>query len=161
MTTNARINQLQLQKTVLEAGAVKERKIVINESFQNKKVNNAYNTVGFLAQTLIPHIDLLIETTKPKRQLKKACNDLLRESELMVKDHYSNFHDFGKVPTEIDEGHEAIDIYNITAKAYDKAVEFFTTRSANEVVSIMALIEKLEKDGVKLADVPIEYEPIG
>lgn len=135
--------------------------IIINESYQAKIINNAYNAVGFLAQTLIPHIDLLMETDKPKRQLKKACNDLLRESELMVKDHYSNFHNFGKVQTENDEGHEAIDIYNITAKAYDKAVEFFTTRTANEVVSIMALIEKLEKDGVKLADVPIEYEPIG
>lgn len=128
---------------------------------KTKKINNSYNSLGFLAQVMIPLIDELKDTNKPKHLFKKALNDVLRESISMNNEHYKQFEMFGVVDSTNDEkGHEAIDIYNVTQKAYDKAFEFFTKRSANEVVSIMHLIDNLEKDGIKLNDISIPYDPI-
>lgn len=135
-------------------------KIKISESTMKiKHLNNQYNKAGFLAQSLIPIVDDLIETTKPKFALKKACNDLVRECEKMTSEHYNNFSDFGKVDSP-DGSHESLDIYQLTAKAYDTAIEFFTQRSPNEVVSIMEIIRRLEDDGVNLSDIAISYEPL-
>lgn len=128
---------------------------------KTKKANNAYNTLGFLSQVMIPLVGELKDTNKPKHLFKKALNDVLRESIAMNNEHYKQFEMFGIVETESDEiDHEALDIYNVTQKAYDKAFEFFTKRSANEVVSIMQLIENLEKDGINLSDILIPYDPI-
>lgn len=134
--------------------------IKIDETQRLKRLNNAYNKVGFIAQSLIPIIDELIETTSPKFAFKKACKDLLHESEKMTKEHYKNFEEFGKVESNEGKAHESLDIYQITSLAYDSAVEFFTTRSPNEVVSIMELIRRLEKDGVNLMDIGVNYEPM-
>lgn len=133
--------------------------IQIDETMKIKRLNNSYNKVGFLAQSMIPMIDDLIETTKPKFALKKAVNDLLREMEKMSYEHYSNFENYGKVQS--DEGdHESLDIYQLTSKSYDSAVQFFIERSPNEIVSIMELIRRLEKDGVKLSDIAVDYQPM-
>lgn len=122
-----------------------------------KKANNSYNSLAFLAQTMIPHIDNIVETDKPKFALKKALKDTLRECEKITNEHYQNFANFGIVEDATSEkGHQALDIYTITAKAYDSLF----SRSANEIVSICALVERLEKDGVKLNDIAISYEPI-
>lgn len=122
---------------------------------QQKKANNSYNILAFMAQTMIPHIDELIDTNKPKFALKKALKDTLRECEKLTSEHYQNFATFGIVE-DGDKGHQALDIYTITARAYDSLF----SRSANEIVSICRLIEKLEKDGVKLNEIEIPYEPI-
>lgn len=133
--------------------------IQIDETMKIKRLNNSYNKVGFLAQSMIPMIDDLIETTTPKFALKKAVNDLLRETEKMSYEHYSNFENYGKVQS--DEGeHESLDIYQLTAKSYDEAVKFFIERSPNEIVSIMELIRRLEKDGVNLSDIAVDYQPM-
>jgi len=65
----------------------KMNKIIITNHNKEKNANNAYNEIGFIAQSLIPKIDLLKETNNPKRQLKKAVNDLLSELEKMTKEH--------------------------------------------------------------------------
>lgn len=134
--------------------------IQINETNKLKHLNNQYNKCGFLAQSLIPALDDLKESTSPKFQMKKACNDLLKESEKITKEHYQNFQDFGAVENPDGLPHEALDIYQVTAKAYDEAVNFFTERSPNEVVSIMELIRRLEADGVKMNEIAVNYTPI-
>jgi len=133
--------------------------IQIDETMKIKRLNNSYNKVGFLAQSMIPMIDDLIETTTPKFALKKAVNDLLRETEKMSYEHYSNFENYGKVQSNEGE-HESLDIYQLTSKAYDEAINFFIERSPNEIVSIMELIRRLEKDGVNLSDIAVDYQPM-
>lgn len=133
--------------------------IKIDETMKIKRLNNQYNKVGFLCQSLIPLVDDLIETTTPKFALKRAVNELLRETEKMSYEHYSNFENYGKVQSAEGE-HESLDIYQLTAKSYDEAVQFFIKRSPNEIVSIMELIRRLEKDGVNLSDIAVDYQPM-
>ena len=133
--------------------------IQIDETMKIKRLNNVYNQTGFICQALIPLVDQLIETTTPKFALKRAVNELLRETEKMSYEHYSNFENYGKVQS--DEGeHESLDIYQLTSKAYDQAVNFFIERSPNEIVSIMELIRRLEKNGVNLSDIAVDYQPM-
>ena len=133
--------------------------IQIDETMKIKRLNNIYNQTGFICQALIPLVDQLIETTTPKFALKRAVNELLRETEKMSYEHYSNFENYGKVKSA--EGdHESLDIYQLTSKAYDQAVNFFIERSPNEIVSIMELIRRLEKDGVNLSDIAVDYQPM-
>ena len=133
--------------------------IQIDETIKIKRLNNVYNQTGFICQALIPLIDQLIETTTPKFALKRAVNELLRETEKMSYEHYSNFENYGKVQSAEGE-HESLDIYQLTAKSYDEAVKFFIERSPNEIVSIMELIRRLEKDGVNLSDIAVDYQPM-
>ena len=133
--------------------------IQIDETMKIKRLNNVYNQLGFMCQSMIPMIDVMIETTTPKFALKRAVNELLRETEKMSYEHYSNFENYGKVQS--DEGeHESLDIYQLTSKAYDQAVNFFIERSPNEIVSIMELIRRLEKNGVNLSDIAVDYQPM-
>lgn len=134
--------------------------ITINQDKKLKSLNNTYNQIGFITQVLVPKIDVLMETNKPKHAFKKACKDYLRESEKFLNEHYKNFEDFGKIEANDGKTHESLDIYQITAKAYDEAFEFISNRTPNEVVSIMTLINRLEKDGVNLSEINIDYEPI-
>lgn len=134
--------------------------IKIDETKKLKHLNNVYNQLGFMAQSMIPMVDAMMETTTPKFALKKACNDIIRECEKMTFEHHKNFEDYGKVEANDGKSHESLDIYQITSVAYDEAVNFFTTRSPNEVVSIMELIRRLEKDGVNLMDIGVNYEPM-
>ena len=133
--------------------------IQIDETMKIKRLNNVYNQTGFICQALIPLVDQLIETTTPKFALKRAVNELLRETEKMSYEHYSNFENYGKVKSAEGE-HESLDIYQLTSKAYDSAVQFFIERSPNEIVSIMELIRRLEKDGVNLSDIAVDYQPM-
>lgn len=133
--------------------------IQIDETMKIKRLNNVYNQTGFICQALIPLVDQLIETTTPKFALKRAVNELLRETEKMSYEHYSNFENYGKVQSAEGE-HESLDIYQLTAKSYDEAVQFFIERSPNEIVSIMELIRQLEKDGVNLSDIAVDYQPM-
>lgn len=133
--------------------------IQIDDTMKIKRLNNVYNQTGFICQALIPLVDQLIETTTPKFALKRAVNELLRETEKMSYEHYSNFENYGKVQSAEGE-HESLDIYQLTAKSYDEAVKFFIERSPNEIVSIMELIRRLEKDGVNLSDIAVDYQPM-
>ena len=133
--------------------------IQIDETIKIKRLNNSYNKVGFICQSLIPLIDDLIETTKPKFALKRSVKELLRETENVSYEHYRNFENYGKVQSDECE-HESLDIYQITSKSYDEAVNFFIERSPNEIVSIMELIRRLEKDGVNLSNIAVDYQPM-
>ena len=63
-------------------------KLQIDQKQKLKKLNNIYNQIGFLAQVLLPLVDELKETTEPKHQFKKACNDMIRECERVVNTHF-------------------------------------------------------------------------
>ena len=54
----------------------------------------------------------------------------------------------------------SLNIYQITAKAYEEAFKFFTERKPNEICSIMELIRKSEEKGLDLKDLAIEYVPV-
>lgn len=130
--------------------------IIISHTNKQRLANNAYNEIGFIAQSLIPKIDTLKETNKPKHQLKKAVNDLLSELEKVTKEHYSNFSDFGIVESNEGSEHEALDIYNVTAKAYDELLSL----PANEITSLMTLNRRLKDGGVDYKEILIDYKPI-
>ncbi|WP_086985155.1 hypothetical protein [Elizabethkingia miricola] len=129
--------------------------IIISNTNKQRLANNAYNEIGFIAQSLIPKIDTLKETNKPKHQLKKAVNDLLSELEKVTKEHYSNFEHYGKIEAE-DGNHDALDIYNVTAKAYDELLDL----PANDITSLMALNRRLKAEGVDYKQVLIDYIPV-
>ncbi|MCT4321844.1 hypothetical protein [Elizabethkingia anophelis] len=129
--------------------------IIITNSNKQKLANNAYNEIGFIAQALIPKIDTLKETNKPKHQLKKAVNDLLSELEKMTKEHRANFEHYGKIEAK-DGNHDALDIYYVTAKAYDELLDL----PANDITSLMALNRKLKAEEVDYKEVLIDYIPV-
>ncbi|MBG0512908.1 hypothetical protein I4P13_15510 [Elizabethkingia meningoseptica] len=129
--------------------------IIISNTNKQKLANNAYNEIGFIAQSLIPKIDTLKETNKPKHQLKKAVNDLLSELEKVTKEHRANFEHYGKIEAK-DGNHDALDIYYVTAKAYDELLDL----PANDITSLMALNRRLKAEGVDYKEVLIDYIPI-
>ncbi|MCT3917511.1 hypothetical protein HZQ04_15730 [Elizabethkingia anophelis] len=131
-------------------------KIIVTNQNKQKLANNAYNEIGFIAQSLIPKIDLLKETNNPKRQLKKAVNDLLSELEKMTKEHRGKFETYGIIESEEGSKHDVLDVYNLTAKAYDELLDL----PANEITSLMALNRKLKDKGVDYTQVLIDYIPV-
>ncbi|MCT3642290.1 MULTISPECIES: hypothetical protein [Elizabethkingia] len=130
--------------------------IIITHQNKQKLANNAYNEIGFIAQSLIPKIDLLKETNNPKRQLKKAVNDLLSELEKMTKEHRGKFETYGIIESDEGSKHDVLDVYNLTAKAYDELLDL----PANEITSLMALNRKLKDKGVDYTQVLIDYIPV-
>jgi len=121
-----------------------------------KKENESYDKLAFISQSLIPLIDDLKETTQPKRQLKKTINDYLSELEKITKTHYSTFSDFGLIKQEDGNDIESIDIYNVTAKAYDRILNL----KPSHLTSLVSLLDKLESDGVDLNEILIDYKPL-
>ncbi|OPC76195.1 hypothetical protein BAZ12_19490 [Elizabethkingia miricola] len=130
--------------------------IIISNTNKQKLANNAYNEIGFIAQALIPKIDLLKETDNPKRQFKKAINDFLSECEKITKEHRGNFENFGVIESNEGCKHDAIDIYTLTAKAYDELLDL----PANEITSLMTLNRRLKESGVDYKEVLIDYQPV-
>lgn len=139
----------------------KKNKVVINTSLINKnnhkKINNAYNNLAFISQSLIPMIDDLKESTEPKFEMKKAINDFLRECEKLTLKHYKNFENYGDVKdSDSGNSHHSLDIYNITASAYD----YILSLSANEVVGLVEIHKSLIEKGLDIKDVPIKYNSV-
>ena len=116
-----------------------------------------YNKLGFICDILIPIIDSLKETNQYKKELKFHSNRTLAECEKIVDEHVGHYHYHGMIDDEKNSIH-SVDIYNITAKAYEEAFKFFTERQPSEVASIMEIIRKAEEKGLKLQDINIEYK---
>lgn len=58
---------------------------------------NAYNSLSFMAEALIPLIDELKDTNQPKHQLKRHINGMLRELEKLSITKYKVFKDADKI----------------------------------------------------------------
>lgn len=52
---------------------------------------NAFNSLSFMAEALIPLIDNLVDTNKPKHKLKFHINGMLEEFEKLSKEKYKAF----------------------------------------------------------------------
>lgn len=133
-----------------------KQNIIIDKKSINKKVNDTWNKLAFIMQTAIPLCDELMETTEPKHQLKKAMKDFLRESEKLNGKHYKMFANAENVTCPNDKEHHSLDIWQITAKAYDDILN----RPPHEVASINHIVKELEAKGVKLTDINIPYEKV-
>ena len=126
---------------------VKRQKGIFEIEFDTEKADFEaklnYNKIGFLA-------DILVEVNEKLhgKGLSKAC-------ESIITSHYKSFENFGNI-----EDMHSLNIYQITAKAYEEAFKFFTERKPNEICSIMELIRKSEEKGLDLKDIAIEYVPV-
>lgn len=137
-------------------------KIVISHERADKEARNNWNTLCFLLPICIEKIDALKDTNVFNKQLKYHINQALRLMEKETEKHFNSYERHGEVnqsDKDLKPIHSA-DIYNITAKAYDQLALMLTERQPSEICSIVAIIEKLEKDGVKLTDIEIPYQPL-
>jgi hypothetical protein len=138
---------------------VKRQKGIFEIEFDTEKADFEaklnYNKIGFLADILVEVNEKLLETNQYRQEIKLHGKGLSKACESIITSHYRSFEDFGNI-----EDMHSLNIYQITAKAYDEAFKFFTERKPNEICSIMELIRKSEEKGLDLKDIAIEYVPI-
>lgn len=122
----------------------------------NEKAKRIWNIAAFIAQSLIPILDELEESTQPQREFKYHLKRAILEGEKFIAKHFITYQNYGilKQPdgTEI----HSRDVYNITAKAYD----FLLNKAPHEIVSVADLIKSYEEGGVDWKDFDIEYKKI-
>ena len=138
---------------------VKRQKGIFEIEFDTEKADFEaklnYNKIGFLADILVEVNEKLLETNQYRQEIKLHGKGLSKACESIITSHYKSFENFGNI-----EDMHSLNIYQITAKAYDEAFKFFTERKPNEICSIMALIRKSEEKGLDLKDIAIEYIPV-
>ena len=138
---------------------VKRQKGIFEIEFDTEKADFEaklnYNKIGFLADILVEVNEKLLETNQYRQEIKLHGKGLSKACESIITSHYKSFEDFGN----IDDMH-SLNIYQITAKAYEEAFKFFTERKPNEICSIMELIRRSEENGLDLKDIIIEYVPV-
>ena len=138
---------------------VKRQKGIFEIEFDTEKADFEaklnYNKIGFLADILVEVNEKLLETNQYRQEIKLHGKGLSKACESIINTHYKSFEDFGN----IDDMH-SLNIYQITAKAYEEAFKFFTDRKPNEICSIMELIRRSEENGLDLKDIAIEYVPV-
>ena len=138
---------------------VKRQKGIFEIEFDTEKADFEaklnYNKIGFLADILVEVNEKLLETNQYRQEIKLHGKGLSKACESIITSHYKSFENFGN----IDDMH-SLNIYQITAKAYEEAFKFFTERKPNEICSIMELIRRSEENGMDLKDIIIEYVPV-
>ena len=138
---------------------VKRQKGIFEIEFDTEKADFEaklnYNKIGFLADILVEVNEKLLETNQYRQEIKLHGKGLSKACESIITSHYKSFENFGN----IDDMH-SLNIYQITAKAYEEAFKFFTERKPNEICSIMELIRRSEENGLDLKDIVIEYVPV-
>lgn len=116
-----------------------------------------YNRLAFLSPIVIDTIDNLEGSNQYKLELKYHLRRAMKECEKIHATHYKHFQDQGIVHHPTDgNAVDALDIYNITAKAYD----YLLRLNPNEIASIVQIVKKAKERGIDLSEVNIEYEPI-
>ena len=138
---------------------VKRQKGIFEIEFDTEKADFEaklnYNKIGFLADILVEVNEKLLETNQYRQEIKLHGKGLSKACESIITSHYNSFEDFGNI-----EDMHSLNIYQITAKAYEEAFKFFTERKPNEICSIMELIRRSEENGLDLKDIAIEYIPV-
>ena len=138
---------------------VKRQKGIFEIEFDTEKADFEaklnYNKIGFLADILVEVNEKLLETNQYRQEIKLHGKGLSKACESIITSHYKSFENFGN----IDDMH-SLNIYQITAKAYEEAIKFFAERKPNEICSIMELIRRSEENGMDLKDIIIEYVPV-
>lgn len=138
---------------------VKRQKGIFEIEFDTEKADFEsklnYNKIGFLADILVEVNEKLLETNQYRQEIKLHGKGLSKACESIITSHYKSFEDFGNI-----EDMHSLNIYQITAKAYDEAFKFFTERKPNEICSIMELIRRSEENDLDLKDIIIEYVPV-
>ena len=138
---------------------VKRQKGIFEIEFDTEKADFEaklnYNKIGFLADILVEVNEKLLETNQYRQEIKLHGKGLSKACESIITSHYKSFENFGNI-----EDMHSLNIYQITAKAYEEAFKFFTERKPNEICSIMELIRRSEKNGLDLKDITIEYVPV-
>ena len=138
---------------------VKRQKGIFEIEFDTEKADFEaklnYNKIGFLADILVEVNEKLLETNQYRQEIKLHGKGLSKACESIINTHYKSFENFGNI-----EDMHSLNIYQITAKAYEEAFKFFTERKPNEICSIMQLIRRSEENGLDLKDIAIEYVPV-
>ena len=138
---------------------VKRQKGIFEIEFDTEKADFEaklnYNKIGFLADILVEVNEKILETNQYRQEIKLHGKGLSKACESIITSHYKSFENFGNI-----EDMHSLNIYQITAKAYDEAFKFFTERKPNEICSIMELIRRSEENGLDLKDIIIEYIPV-
>ena len=128
---------------------------------KDEQIRSDYNALCFLINCIIPIIDRLEENSTWRHNLKKLGNNFRSEIIKLSDEHGNTFINHGAIDKPEGGTIDAQDIYKITNIAYDKALEWFTTRKPNHIVSLITSIEKLEEnDNNFLDNVLTEYKPI-
>lgn len=134
-------------------------KTIINTENQDHEFRMNYNKLAFLVPILIDLMDKLSESNAYKHNFKNFGKLFLAEGEKIMKTHFGLYENHGIIEDGINNV-DAKDLYNVSAKAYEMAFEFFTTRKSSEVSSIMSIIKYCEKEGMELSDYLVEFVPL-
>ena len=126
---------------------------------QNFQARMDYNRIGFILQAILPILDRFVESTQTKFGLRKAVKDFIRESEKFIEEHYTAYEKHTPVQNG-DKDIETMDIYVLTARAYDSLVESLYNDKPNEILSKKYIIDKFLSSGKNLEDVNIPFKPI-
>lgn len=140
-----------------------KRALILNNLEEHEKQNFQarmdYNRIGFILQSLLPILDRFVESTQTKFALRKAVKDFIRESEKFIEEHYAAYEEHVPVQNG-DKDVETLDIYVLTARAYDSLVESLYNDKPNEILSKKYLIDKYLSSGKSLEDINIPFKPI-
>lgn len=119
-----------------------------------------YNQLCFLLNLVIPKIDELEETNVYRQDVKYHANRL-REKIIPISDqHQLAYANYGNVPNG-EKQINAMDVLNITARAYDDAFDWFFTRPPHHIVSLMSAVKQMEAENPNLMnEVATEYTPV-
>ena len=133
--------------------------IIIDRSQQDHNFRMNYNKLAFLVPILIDLMDKISESNVYKHNFKKFGNLFLAEGEKIVKTHFDQYENHGIIEDNVNKV-DAKDVYNLSSKAYEEAFDFFTTRKASEISSIMSIIKVCEESGMDLTEYLIEFVPL-
>lgn len=119
-----------------------------------------YNQICFLLDCVVQAIDKIENTHLFRQEVKLQANRLRKTILPYTEKHQLAYLGFG----DVENGENTIpaeQVLVITQVAYEKALEWFTTRPPHHIVSLMTLIEKTEKDFPNLMEeVDTKYTPI-
>lgn len=119
-----------------------------------------YNRLCFVLQLIPSLVDDLEGTTFYRQDIKYLANNLRKKVIPICNEHQNAYVNFGNVNNEGKELHSE-DIFNITDLAYEKYSRFATERQPHHIVSLMTIIDNMEKENPNvLNEVETPFTPL-
>lgn len=119
-----------------------------------------YNQLCFLLNLIIPKIDELEDTTVYRQDVKFHANRLREKLIPLADEHQLAYINYGNVKN-LEKDISANDVFNITDKAYEEALDWFFKRPPSQVVTLMTEIKRLEAENPNhMNEIYTEYTPL-
>ena len=119
----------------------------------NAQASDLDKTIIGQCQVLLDNLDKMSETSKPRHELKKACNRFLHELNAEINKMYHNYKEVGSLDINGQE-HDAESLFFNLTESYQ---ELFN-RPFYEVITINSIIKKGEDKGYQLSEFEVAYD---